>query len=94
MRERIVSIPVLLEIPLFYFKVAVSIRLGTLFYGMGIVVGGLAMYAVAFPRLYRYVRRIDYNIYCSQPVFNEISNDRWKAIAQRLETLAAHGKTN
>ena len=82
---------------LFVFNVlgtAVSIRLGTLFYGMGIVVGGLAMYAVAFPRLYRYVRRIDYNIYCSQPVFNEISNDRWKAIAQRLETLAAHGKTN
>ena len=66
-----------------------SIRLGTLFYGAGVIVGGLAMYAVAFPRLSGYVRKIDYNVYCSQPVFNEITHDRWKTLAARLENRAA-----
>ena len=66
-----------------------SIRLGSLFYGSGIICGGLLMYVCAFPRLAKYVRRIDYNVYCSQPVFNEISRKRWKAIAAKLEANAA-----
>ena len=66
-----------------------SIRLGPLFYGSGLILGGLVMYLAVFPRLARYVRRIDYNVYCSQPVFNEITHDRWKALANRLEQRAA-----
>ena len=66
-----------------------SIRLGSLFYGSGVILGGLAMYAVAFPRLSKYVRRIDYNVYCSQPVFNEVTRDRWKDLAAKLEARAA-----
>ncbi len=66
-----------------------SIRLGTLFYGAGMILGGLALYLVSFPRLARYVRRIDYNVYCSQPVFNEATRDRWREIAAWLENRAA-----
>lgn len=66
-----------------------SLRLGSLYYGIGVVVGGAAMYAIALPRLMRYVRRIDYNVYCSQPVFNEAGHDRWKVLADRLEEIAA-----
>ena len=65
-----------------------SLRLGALYYGGGLVLAGAVMYAVALPRLKRYVRRIDYNVYCSQPVFNEVRHDRWKALANRLEALA------
>ena len=52
------------------------------------MLAGAVMYAVALPRLKHYVRRIDYNVYCSQPVFNEIRHDRWKALANRLEAHA------
>ena len=69
-----------------------SIRLGSLFYGSGVILGGLAMYAVAFPRLSKYVRRINYNVYCSQPVFNEVTRDRWKDLAAKLEARAARKK--
>ena len=65
-----------------------SLRLGPLYYGIGIILGGAAMYLVSLPRLSQYVRRIDYNVYCSQPVFNEIRRDRWKAIARLLESRA------
>jgi hypothetical protein len=47
------------------------------------------MYLASFPRLNRYVKRIDYNVYCSQPVFNEITHDFWKELAARLEARAA-----
>ena len=53
------------------------------------ILGGLALYLVSFPRLARYVRRIDYNVYCSQPVFNEATRDRWREIAAWLENRAA-----
>ncbi len=66
-----------------------SLRFGTLFYGAGVIAGGLAMYLASFPRLNRYVKRIDYNVYCSQPVFNEITHDFWKELAARLEARAA-----
>lgn len=67
----------------------ISFRLGSLFYGSGVIIGGLVMYVCAFPRLGRYVRRIDYNVYCSQPVFNEITHSRWKKLAAWLEKRAA-----
>ena len=67
-----------------------SIRLGPLFYGGGLIFGGLLMYVAVFPRLAYYVRRIDYNVYCSQPVFNEITHDRWKDLANFLERRANH----
>ncbi|MBQ8136704.1 MAG: exopolysaccharide Pel transporter PelG, partial [Clostridia bacterium] len=66
-----------------------SMRLGLLYYSSGVIVGGLLMYLVAFPRLALYVRRIDYKVFCSQPVFNEMTNDRWKKLAGWLEARAA-----
>ena len=66
-----------------------SLRLGSLFYGIGVITGGLAMYAATLPRLAHYVHRIDYNVYCSQPVFTEIAHDRWKELAERMEKRAA-----
>ena len=52
----------------------------------------MLMYLAAFPRLARYVRRIDYNVYCSQPVFNEVTRDRWKTWAAALESRASRKK--
>ncbi|MCR4621246.1 MAG: exopolysaccharide Pel transporter PelG [Clostridiales bacterium] len=70
-----------------------SLRLGPLYYGGGLVLGGAAMYTAALPRMKSYVRRIDYHVYCSQPVFNERTHDRWKIIADKLEERAGrmHG---
>ncbi len=65
-----------------------SFRLGSLYYGIGVITGGIAMYAASFPRLAQYVRRIDYNVYCSQPVFQELSHDFWKETAEKLERRA------
>ncbi len=66
----------------------VSMRFGVGFYGIGVVVGGVVMYLAAFPRLRRYVREIDYNVYCSLPVFNEITHDRWRDLAAWFEKRA------
>ncbi len=65
-----------------------SLRIGPLFYGTGLIAGGLFMYLAAVPRLYRYVQRIDYHVYCSQPVFNEIRRDRFREAAEWLEQRA------
>ena len=67
----------------------VSMRLGLLYYGSGVIIGGVCMYLAAFPRLAQYVRRIDYNVYCSQPVFNEATHDRWKQWAAKLDERCA-----
>lgn len=41
-----------------------------LFYGLGVPAGGMAMFLVAMSRLIAYVNRIDFHVFCSQPVFN------------------------
>lgn len=63
-----------------------SIYLGENFYGYGLLIAGLAMYAVSWNRLLSYVNRLDYFIYCKQPIFVAEKIGFFTRIADRLET--------
>lgn len=54
-------------------------------YGLGIAVGGIAMYLFALPRLLWYIQRINYRVYCSQPVFNADEQSFWMRLAVKLD---------
>ncbi len=76
-----------------FFAVNVVVTLWTLqakplFYGMGIAAGGIAMYAVSIPQLLTYVKRIDYHVFCSQPVVNDPRIGKWARLATWLDTRA------
>lgn len=74
-----------------FFLVNLAVTLLTvngppLYYGTGLVAAGVAMYLVSLPRLLSYVKRIDYHVFCSQPVVAEGDRGFWPRLAARLET--------
>lgn len=80
---------------LFFVNTGVSLWTRTgpmLYYGLGVAAGGLAMFAVALPRLLMYVRNIDYHIFCSQPVINVEETGRFLKLADWLDTRAGGAK--
>lgn len=56
-----------------------------LYYGLGLAMGGLAMYLVSFPRLYRYTRDINYHVFCEQPVLASDQPGFWTVLAADIE---------
>lgn len=77
---------------LFIVNLGVSLWTRTgppLYYGLGIVAGGVAMYLTAMPRLYRYVKQIDYYVFCGQPVLASIRSGLWTRLAAKLDARAA-----
>ena len=78
-----------------FFSVNVLVTLQTLkgpplYYGVGLVAGGIAMYLVAMPRLFLYLRRIDGHVFCGQPLLAPKSVSRWSKAASRLNARADH----
>jgi uncharacterized membrane protein len=65
-----------------------------LYYGTGLAAAGIAMYVIGLPRLLFYVKNIDYNVFCSQAVFNAPSNRFWKRVADRLDAISLKQKTS
>lgn len=59
-----------------------------LFYGLGVPAGGMAMFLVAMSRLIAYVNRIDFHVFCSQPVFNAYRAGLWVRLADALDARA------
>ncbi|MDD3214946.1 MAG: exopolysaccharide Pel transporter PelG, partial [Eubacteriales bacterium] len=79
---------------LVFFLVNLVVSLWTrtgppLYYGIGIVAGGIAMYLTAMPRLYRYVKHIDYHVFCGQPVLASRKTGLWTRLAVMLDERAA-----
>lgn len=60
-----------------------------LLYGTGLAAAGLAMYLTALPRLHSYVKRIDYHVFCGQPVLADPKVGFWTRAAARLDAMAA-----
>lgn len=80
---------------LFAVNLAVSLLTRTgpsLLYGIGVPAGGMAMFLTAMPRLLAYVERIDYHVFCSQPVFNTYETGRFVRLAGWLDARAARSK--
>ena len=78
-------------IVLFAVNLAASLitRIGPSYlYTIGIAAGGIAMYMVALPRLLWYIHRINYRVYCSQPVFNDVKRSVWERFADKLDIRA------
>ena len=65
-----------------------SFRGPALFYGIGLPAGGLLMFLAARLRLNAYVRRIDFHVFCAQPIFNVDRVGWWLRLAQRLDQRA------
>lgn len=62
-----------------------SLNGSQLFYGVGLVAAGIAMYLVALPRLLYYVNDIDYHVFCGQPVLASTKVKFWTRLVLRLE---------
>ena len=62
-----------------------SIHSAPLYYGIGLVAGGVCMYMVSFPRLLMYVRQIDYHVFCGQPVLASREVGPWTRLANQLD---------
>jgi uncharacterized membrane protein len=63
----------------------ITITLPENFYGFGLVAAGLGMYIVAWMRLSSYTRRLDYFVFCRQPIFVVESNGLFTRLARRLD---------
>lgn len=80
---------------LFFTNLLISLwtRTGpSIYYGLGMAAGGLAMYMVALPQLLAYVRHIDFHVFCSQPVTNAQEDGFFLRLANRLDKRAANSK--
>lgn len=56
-----------------------------LYYGVGLVFGGSVLYAVSLVRLFTYVARIDWRVFCGQPVLPSDRVGIWTRAAMRLD---------
>lgn len=57
----------------------------SLYYDLGLVVGGFAMYIVGLLCLMRYIREVDYHVFCGQPVLANMQKSWWETFADHLE---------
>jgi uncharacterized membrane protein len=64
----------------------VTLALPEFFYGFGFVLASLFMFSAAWIRLSAYVNRLDYNIFCRQPVFMKIQNKWLTRLARKLDS--------
>jgi uncharacterized membrane protein len=48
-----------------------------LYYGIGLTIAGGAMYVAGLLRLMTYVKKIDYHVFCGQPVLAKQKPDGW-----------------
>ena len=82
---------------LVFFAVNLAITVYTmhgspLYYGIGLTIAGVAMYVVGLLRLMTYVRKIDYHVFCGQPVLRQQKLDGWTRLANRLDSRALSAK--
>lgn len=59
-----------------------------LFYGLGLVAAGIAMYLVSMRRLFLFIRRIDCHVFCDQPLLAPRDASMWSKAASRLDARA------
>lgn len=58
-----------------------------IYYGLGMVIAGVAMYLAGIPRLFAFVKNIDYHIYCSQPILAVQQSNFWTKLASVLDEI-------
>lgn len=63
-----------------------TMRGSPLYYGIGLTIAGAAMYVTGLVRLMTYVKRIDYHVFCGQPVLIRQKPDR------RAKAPGLHGQ--
>ncbi|RMD95865.1 MAG: hypothetical protein D6814_12495 [Calditrichaeota bacterium] len=67
----------------------ISILLGPKYYGLGFLTSAIITLAIFWPLLARLVQRIDYRIFSSQPIQEDVDTSR-KGFLSRLPALAIH----
>ena len=72
---------------------AILMNVSSLYYGVGFALAGGAIYLAALPRLIRYVNRIDYHVFCEQPVLNREKKGFWISLAAWLDRRAGTPKS-
>lgn len=63
-------------------------NMASLYYDLGLVAGGFAMYVVGIICLMRYIREVDFHIFCGQPLLYTEKKGFWESAADRLEAAA------
>lgn len=59
------------------------------YYGFGFVTGSFVMFVLAWMLLSSYINRLDYNIFCKQPIFIKEQNGWLTRLARRLDNNRA-----
>ncbi len=67
---------------------AILMNVSSLYYGVGFALAGGAAYVSALPRLLKYVRDIDYHVFCEQPVLNRREKGFWISLTEWLDRRA------
>lgn len=57
------------------------------YYGIGLAIAGAAMYVAGLLRLMTYVRKIDYHVFCGQPMLAHQKTGRFTMLADRMENF-------
>ncbi len=63
----------------------ITLLLPQQYYGFGFVVASFGMFIVAWVQLANYIQRLDYNIFCRQPIFIREKNGWLTRLARRLD---------
>jgi hypothetical protein len=70
-------------------RTIVTLWLPPYFYGFGFVAASLCMFIVAWMRLADFINNLDYNIFCTQPVFIKKQEGWLTRLARKLDSSHA-----
>jgi polysaccharide biosynthesis protein PelG len=68
---------------------ALTLAFPDYYYGFGFVMASLCTFLIAWLRLSIYIERLDYNIFCKQPIFIKEKNGWLTRLARRLDNSQA-----
>ena len=77
--------PVLLFLVLSVGVSILALPLGIEYYGLGFLAGGALTAVAGLFYLYRYLKKLEYQVFCRQPLFYEEPNGVFKRIADYIE---------
>lgn len=66
---------------------AVTLKLGTFSWGMGYTVAGAVSVILVLLRLRRYLKRLEYHVFCEQPLFEVEENGVFKRLQERTAVI-------
>ncbi len=65
-----------------------------LYYGLGLVIAGIAMSLAGLWRMLTYAKKVNYHVFCGQPILREQKVSLWEKLAQRMDERSYQHASN